>query len=128
MRETNYKCDDQVYFATRVPDMSNTSAKQATRVLHECHTNNKSATRVKKFDFYNERNENIFSHTMSAIWQMKDYKERNNIILRITFWKCLFPMPNAFEKCTAKTELCNSKSYIKNVYTRLHTVTQHRFW
>ena len=47
---------------------------------------------------------------------MKDYKERNNFILRTTFWKCIVLMPqNAFEKCSTKTELCNRKSYIKNV-------------
>ena len=47
---------------------------------------------------------------------MKDYKERNNFILRTTFSEM---SQNAFEKCTTKTELCNGKSYIKDLYTRL---------
>ena len=50
---------------------------------------------------------------------MKDYKERNNFILTTTFWKYLVPIPKAFKKCTKKTELCNGKSYIKTLYTRL---------
>ena len=50
---------------------------------------------------------------------MKDYKERNNVFLSTTFLKCLVPMPNAFQKCNAKTELCNGKNYVKTLYTRL---------
>ena len=46
---------------------------------------------------------------------MKDYKERNNFILRTT----LFPYQNTFEKYTTKTEFYNGKSYIKKLYTRL---------
>ena len=49
---------------------------------------------------------------------MKDYKKRNNFILRGNFL-VLFPCQNAFEKCTTKTELRNGKSYIKKLYTRL---------
>ena len=43
---------------------------------------------------------------------MKDLKKlfyRNN-------W-C--PCQNAFEKCSTNTELCNGKSYIKKLHTRL---------
>ena len=47
---------------------------------------------------------------------MKDYKERDNFILRTTF---LLSCQNAFEKCATKIELCNDKSYIKKLYTRL---------
>ena len=50
---------DLVQFTTRVPD---TSDKIATRVRHECYTNNTSATRVKNFDFDNDTTKNIFSH------------------------------------------------------------------
>ena len=50
---------------------------------------------------------------------MKDYKERNNFILRLPFGNALFPCENGFEKCTTKTEVCNGKSYIKNLYTIL---------
>ena len=31
----------------------------------------------------------------------------------------LFLCQNAFEKCTTKTEVCNGKSYMKKLYTRL---------
>ena len=44
---------------------------------NECYTN-RSATRVKNFDFDNDMSEN---------------KEKNNFIPRSTFWKYLFPMP-----------------------------------
>ena len=65
-----------------------------------------------------------------------------NFILRTTFRKWLIPMPNAFEKSTTKTELCNGKSYIKkdtidcsckcsctfpHSYAELRKVTQSRF-
>ena len=36
-----------------------------------------------------------------------------------TFGNASFSCQNAFEKCTAKTELCNGKNYIKKLYTRL---------
>ena len=48
---------------------------------------------------------------------MKDCKERNNFILRTVFRKCIFLCQNAFEKCSTKTELSNSKSYIKKINT-----------
>ena len=50
---------------------------------------------------------------------MKDYKERNNFILRLPFGNTSFPCQHGFEKCTTKSELCNGKSYIKKLYTRL---------
>ena len=45
---------------------------------------------------------------------MKDYKERNNFILRTTFGYALFPCQNAFEKCTTKTGHCNRKVISKS--------------
>ena len=71
----------------------NTSNTSAAQVRHESDTNDTSATWVKNFDFQNETRENMFSHPTLAIWQMKDYKERNNIILKTTFWQCLIPTP-----------------------------------
>ena len=50
---------------------------------------------------------------------MKDYKEKKDFILRTNFWYVSYPCQNAFEKYTAKTELCNRKNYIKKLYTRL---------
>ena len=70
------QCDDLVYFTTRVPDTSDTSATRATRVRHkcdssatrttrvrrECYSNDTSAKRMRYFDFDKETSENIFSH------------------------------------------------------------------
>ena len=39
--------------------------------------------------------------------------------LSTTFRNVSFPCQNAFKKCTTKTGLCNGKSYIKKLYTRL---------
>ena len=89
--------------------MIDTSAAQ---VQYECYTNDTRTTRVKNFDFDNDTSKNIFSHPY--IWQVEDYNERNNFILQTAF-----EMPNAFEKCTTKSELFNGKSYIKKLYTKL---------
>ena len=48
-----------VYFTTRMPGTSDTSATRMTRVLHESYTNGKNATRVKIFGFANGMSENI---------------------------------------------------------------------
>ena len=62
-----------------------------------------------------------YFHTpILAIWQMKNYKDRKNFILRTTFWTRLAPCQNAFEKCATKTKLCDDKNYIKKLYTRLY--------
>ena len=34
-----------------------------------------------------------------------------------------FPCQNPFQKCITKTELCNGKSYIKTLYTRLYPIS-----
>ena len=68
--------NDLIYFTTRVPDTSDTSATRATGIRHECntsdtsaarvrrecYTNDASATRVKNFDFDNDTSENMFSN------------------------------------------------------------------
>ena len=61
-----------------------------------------------------------YFHTLIfTIWQVKDYKEVNNFILRTNFWKCLVPIPKCPKKSTIKTKLFNSKSYIKKSNSRL---------
>ena len=50
------------------------------------------------------------------IWRVKDYKERNNLILNTTFVNASFQHQNAFEKCATKTGLCNGKSYTLDCY------------
>ena len=82
--------------AKRVRHECDTSQTRATQLRLECYTNNASATRVKNFDFHNITND--FQTPILAIWQMKDYNERNNFILRTIFWKCIVPMP----KCVWK--------------------------
>ena len=70
---------------------------KCVRVQRESYTNDASATRVKKFDFDNDTSKNIFSHIFAnilSIWQGKDYKERNNFILRaIRSKNCLVSVP-----------------------------------
>ena len=64
-------------------DTSDTSATQTTRVRHEWKILILTMTRVK-----------TYFHTLTfTIWQVKDYKERENFVLRITFSKCLFSFP-----------------------------------
>ena len=80
---------------------------------HECDTSEKIliliTTRVK-----------IYFHTpIFTTWQVKDYKEGNNFIPSTTFGNASFPCRNAFEKGTTKTEICNGKSYIKKLHTKL---------
>ena len=59
-------------------DMSDRGETQGTRVRHEEKILILVTIRKKT--------------PILPIWQMKDYKERNNIILRTTFWKCLVHM------------------------------------
>ena len=49
--------------ATRMQHHCSTSNTSTTRVRHECYTNDKSATRAENFDFNNDTSKNIFSHT-----------------------------------------------------------------
>ena len=61
----------------------NTSAARTTRVRHEWKILNLIMTQVKTY----------FHTPVFTIRKVKDYKARNNFILRTTFWKCLVPMP-----------------------------------
>ena len=85
-------------------DTSNTSAtrvrQKCTRVLHERHKYNTSATRTawvrpewKTLILIRKRVKTYFHTLIFTIWQVKDYKERNNFMLRTTFWKCPVSMP-----------------------------------
>ena len=69
---------------------SDTSDTSATRVRQDCCTNDTSVTRAKNFDFVMTRVNTYFHTLIFTIWQVKDYKERSNFILRTTCWKCLF--------------------------------------
>ena len=56
-RHERHECDTSYTNTTLASDTS------ATRVRHECYTNDTSATQVKNFDFDNDMNKNIFSHS-----------------------------------------------------------------
>ena len=110
VRHERHECNTQVQHKGCTNDTS------ATRVLHErygCDTNEKNLiliiTQIKTY----------FHIPLFTIWQVKDYKKRNNFILSTTFGNASFPWQNVFEKSTTKIGLCNDKSYIKNLYTRL---------
>ena len=58
--------------------------------------NETSAIRVryelKTLIFMTARVKTYFHTPILAIWQIKDYKERNNFILRTTFWRRIVPL------------------------------------
>ena len=71
---------------------------------------------MKNFDFDN----NIFSHkkvkpyfhiAIFTIWQVKEYKEKNNFILRTNFWMRLKNAPQKLNFLMAKAI---SKNYTQN--------------
>ena len=71
----------------------------ATRMQHECDMNNMSETQTTRVQHKRKflilittRVKTFFQTPVLAIWQMKYYNERNNVILRTTFWKCVVPM------------------------------------
>ena len=85
MRHERHECNTSATLAKRVlheTTRADTSATLTTGERHECYTNNASAARGKTFDFDNDTSKNKFSH---PIWQVKEYKERKNFIIRITF-------------------------------------------
>ena len=108
-RHEQHECNTNDTSATRTLrvwlewDMSDTSATRTTWVRHKCYTNDTSVIRIKNFDFHNDTSENIFWHPYISCMQMKDCKERSNIILRTTFWECLVPM----SKCVWKVQCKN---------------------
>ena len=95
MIATNLVCNIASFQSRRV---YNTSARHerhkcdtsATKMRHELDISDTNVTRKKKFDFDNDTSENIFHTSILAIRQMKD---RKNLILRNTFWKCLVLIP-----------------------------------
>ena len=94
LKRGNKKCGTDEAFQ---PDTSDTSATPTTRMRHDCNTSDTRATRVQ----YEWKNliltmaevEAYFHNPIFTIWQVKDYKERNNFILGTTFSKYIVPMP-----------------------------------
>ena len=88
-----------------------TSATQNRHERHECDT---SATQTRRarhewkiLILIKARVKTYFHTPILAIWWMKNYKGRNNLFLRTTFWKRL----NAFKKCTTNWTLPRQKLY-----------------
>ena len=88
---------------------SDTSAKRVLHKRHECDTSE------KRLILITARVKTYFHIPMFTIWQLKDYKERDNFILSTTFGNTSFPCQNTFEKCTTKMGFvmvkARSKSY-----------------
>ena len=88
------------------------SETRTTEVLHEWHECDMSATRTWpvqhgwKILIFATMLVKTYFHTFHTplfiIWQVKDYMERNNFILRTTFWKWLGPMPKCIWKVQHK--------------------------
>ena len=109
--EKNKDMDSEKYISTRFRCslIDNTSDR---RERHEWETSDMSATWVR-----HEQHESNTSETRAIGVQHKC--DTSIFILSTTFLNASFPCQNAFENCTTKTELCNGKSYIKKLYTRL---------
>ena len=107
--------DTSVTRTTRVQHEWDTSNTSATPVQHECYTNDTNAPQVRNFDFDHDTSENVFSHPHISYMANERLQGKEQFILR----NASFPCQNAFEKYTTKTELCNGKSYIKKLHTRL---------
>ena len=100
-----HECGRSDTSATRVRQERHECNTSATRVLHqqhECDTSATGATRVRheweNLILITTRVKTYFHVPVLTIWQMKDYKERNNFILRTTFRKRLVPMPKCIWK------------------------------
>ena len=57
-----HECKTNETRMKRVKNQCNPSATQTTWLQCKCYASNTSATRVKHFDFDNDKSENIFSH------------------------------------------------------------------
>ena len=96
-RHERLECNTTPTVETRVQHEWDKSDMNATRVQHKCDTCATGMTRVghewKILILIITRVKTYF-HTLSVtMWPVKDYKERNNFILRTTFRKCLVTMP-----------------------------------
>ena len=97
-----------------------TIATKMTQVRHKCYTNVTIATRVKNFDVDKDTSENIFSHSYISYMANERLQGEEQFHSK----NYLFEMPRSHAKmhlksASQKTELCNGKSYIKMLHTRL---------
>ena len=86
-----------------------------TQVWEECYRNNTSATRVKNFDFDNDKSKNIFSHQYVSYMTNERLQGVEQFHSRSTFWKCLIPIPKYVWKVYHKTELCKRQKLCQKV-------------
>ena len=83
---------------------------------------------MKKIDFGNDTNENIFLQLYIRYIANERLKGEKQFHSKNYFLQnALFPCQNALQKCTTKTELCNGKSYIKTLYARLYPINGANF-
>ena len=119
-----------------MPGKSNTSSKRArhkqhecdtseTRVIHEWHECDTSATRVlheqhqcyaseKILVLITIRVKRYFHIPTFTIWQVKDYKERNNFILSITFKNASFSCQMRLKIAPQKLNFVMVKTILKS--------------
>ena len=84
-----------VYFTTRVPDTSITNETRATEMQQQC---SMRATRARHecdtskiiLILITARVKTYFHIPTLALSQIKDYKDRKNLILKTNFWKYPF--------------------------------------
>ena len=108
MRYEGYECDTSATWVLHERLKCDTSATRTTRVWRE-----------QKILILIIRQGKTYFHTpIFTIWQVKDYKERNNFILRTTFWKCIVPLP----KCVSKVHRKNWTLYFQKLYQKLKIV------
>ena len=138
-------------FTARLPDTSNTSATLVTKVQHQCNMNNASETWTTRVQ---QESHECNTSAARTTWLQHEWKTFILITTKVVFpyifdISHIYYMANerlqggekfVFEKCSTKTEFCNSKSCIKKLYTRLplkmpldilawlRIVTQPCFW
>ena len=122
-KHERHKCDTSDTNATWMQHEWETSE---TQVLHERHQCDMSAKPLKKLILITTRVKTYFHTPIFTIWQVKDYKGRNNFIVRIT--KCPVPMPkyvceNAQQKMNFVITKVISKKYILQSVTRYLRLT-----
>ena len=88
-----------------------------TQVRHECYTNNTRATRVKNFDFDNDKSENIFSHLYNSymaneILQGEKQFSSKYDLLEMPRFHAKMHLKSAPQKLNSAMEKATSKKYI----------------
>ena len=64
----------------------------ATHVQNEWHSATRLQDELKTLTLITIRVKTCFHIIILALWQMKDYKQMNNLNLRTSFWKCFAPI------------------------------------